>query len=603
MNAASMLVTAIKDRAKRLAHSCALFPLWPDSFRLDVRLGMALEKLDAENPDVKPLIIALLGGTGVGKSHLFNSLLSQPDASQIAPAIRPCTLKPKMAVSLHDRPLLQSYMDLNLVDIVNARIDGVVLVDCPDIDSIDQSNHEKTRQILGLADVVVFVTDPAKRANFEIHAEVKDWSERKRWYFVMTKLDQYRSEANAIRKDFDKRISELGFVVDEKTSFFVSCVEPKNAEFLELRQTLLLSRSKELRALLPLDSFLGHMQYALEPSALQAFKSYAEQLRSAELRLEARLQEAYLIALSQSDCAEALKTLLREQVWLQCPERVGFFMSIPLWLRNRLASLGVSWSIGQILTGRASILGVAGIGISSLMSLLRGQLPYKKVAAALGTDFRTRVESIAEDSKRILEDLQIPFVEEEEVPTETKHEVKGWGLIGLGSALESIAKQITRRQPEDEILEQLRGDIERLGQKIARSHFRITTSLISNSLPTLAFGDILYRTIMSWVNHNYLPWNFYGMAALVFLGSLIPGYLIVSQKIWKASTLPDMKNLVMQVSEPGATELLRIARKRAENFAHEFSLLQKQVIETRNTLATELDSPALGERIKHPPKR
>ena len=108
MNASSMLVTAIRDRAQRLAHSCALFPLWPDSLKLDVRLRRALEKLNPENPDVKPLIIALLGGTGVGKSHLFNALLSQPDASAISPAIRPCTSKPKMAVSQHDRPLLQS---------------------------------------------------------------------------------------------------------------------------------------------------------------------------------------------------------------------------------------------------------------------------------------------------------------------------------------------------------------------------------------------------------------------------------------------------------------------------------------------------------------
>ncbi|NBT62758.1 MAG: hypothetical protein EBT02_13420, partial [Planctomycetia bacterium] len=60
MNASSMLVTAIRERTQRLAHSCALFPLWPNSLRLDVRLRRALEKLDAENPDAKPLIIALL---------------------------------------------------------------------------------------------------------------------------------------------------------------------------------------------------------------------------------------------------------------------------------------------------------------------------------------------------------------------------------------------------------------------------------------------------------------------------------------------------------------------------------------------------------------
>ena len=605
MNASSMFVSAIRDRAQKLAQSCALFPLWADSFKLDVRLRRALEKLDAENPDVKPLIIAFLGGTGVGKSHLFNALLGQPNASQVSPAIRPCTSKPKMAFSRHDKPLLQSYMDLGLVDVIDAQLDGVVLVDCPDIDSIDQANREKTRQILGLADIVVFVTDPAKRANFVIHSEVKDWSERKRWYFVMTKLDQHQNDGIAIRGDFVKRINELGFEVDAKTSFFVSCLEPGGVEFLELRQTLLGARSREQRALLPLDSFLGHMQHALEPALGDYFKSQAEQLKSTEVRLEARLQEAYLNALAQSDCAEALKTLLREQVWQQSPERVGFLMSLPLWLRNRLASLGVSWSIGQILTGKASLLGVAGIGLSSVMSLLRGQLPYKKVAGALGVEFRTKVESIVADSKRTLEDMKIPFAEDapKELAEEHRPDSKGWGLVGLGAALEAVARQVTRRQPEDEILEQLRGDIERLGQKIALAEFGFTVSIMTNLLPTVAVGDILYRTFMSWYSHDYLPWNFYGMAAMVFLGSLIPGYLVISRKIWRSSTLPDMRELVAQVNEPGATELIRIARKRVENLAHEFDLLQRQVAETRNTLASELDNPSFGERIRHSPKK
>lgn len=605
MNASSMLVTLIRERAQRLAHSCALFPLWPDSLRLDFRLRRALEKLNAENPDAKPLVIALLGGTGVGKSHLFNALLNQPNASQISPAIRPCTSKPKMALSQHDRPLLQSYMDLSMVDLLDARLDGVVLVDCPDIDSIDQANHEKTRQILGLADVVVFVTDPTKRANFEIHKEVKDWSEQKRWYFVMTKLDQYPNEANAIREDFSKRITELGFEVDRKTSFFVSCLEPGRAEFLELRQTLLGTRSKVGRALLPLNSFLGHTQYALEPSVGDYFKSQALQLKNTEVRLEARLQEAYLDSLARPDCAQALKTLLREQVWQQSSECVGYLMSLPLWLRNRLASLGVSWSIGQILTGKASILGIAGIGLSSVMSLLRGQLHYKKVAGALGVEFRTKVESIKADSKRILEDLKIPYAEEsqEELAKEPKLESKGWGLIGLGAGLEAVARQVTRRQPEDEILEQLRGDIERLGQKIARENFGFMTSFMTNLLPTIAVGDILYRALMSWYKHDYLPWNFYGMAAMVFLGSLIPGYLFVSRQIWKFSTHADLRELVAQVNEPSATELIRIVRKRAENLIHEFELLQKQVAETQNILDSELDSTSFGERVKHSPKK
>ncbi|MSR32916.1 MAG: hypothetical protein EXR99_15590 [Gemmataceae bacterium] len=596
MNPGNLQVQALKEKAGRLAGFCDRFSTWPETLRASLRLREAVGGIEFDRPEIRPVLIVFLGGTGVGKSHLFNLLLDRPNASEVSSAVRPCTSKPKLACSLRDRSGLQGFLDLDTVDLIEAPLEGVVLADCPDIDSVDQANRERTRRLVHAADIVVYVTDPEKRANFAIHQEVEEWSSRKRWYFVLTKADYWPKEKEEIRADFDKRLIELGFSPGPRTRFFISCLEPAQPEFQELRKTLLGRRSAELRALLPMDQFLGRLKHALDPALGKGIEANLARLREVEAQLDARLRNAYYQALRQSECADALKTLVREQVWQQAGERVGLFLWLPIWVRNRFAALGISWSLGQILMGRASLFGLVGLGLSSLLAMLRGHLPYKKVAAALGPAFRQEVESIRHFVRLKLEDLKIPLPTEEKEESEAHaQEKKGWGLMGVGAAFESIAAQFRKKQPEDEIIAFLRADLERLGERAGRKKFGPMVAVLGNLLPCVAVGDILYRAASGWIAHEYLPWNFYGMALLVFLGTLLPGFLWVMQRVWSTSEVPDLKELVEQVREPEATQGLRSARISVEELHREFHGLLEQTSQTRAILAEELDSPLFGE--------
>lgn len=600
MSTQSALVTGLKDRIERTLGECAFFPLWPEVLQLDVKLRHSLEKLEDSARPARPLILAMLGGTGVGKSHLFNALLGVKDASAVSDAIRPWTSRPKLACSPRDIPDLGTCLDMTSVEVIEAPLSGIALVDCPDIDSVDRENREKTRRILAVADVVVFVTDPVKRANFEIHTEVLVWSERKRWYFVMTKADLVREELPGVRADLDRRIMELGFRASDATRFVVSCLEPNSGEFNQLRNTLLGPRSATLRSLLPLDSFLAHLRYSLDESTVRELQSRLKLLSEGEERIEAGIRLAYLNALYNPDCADAMKSLLREQVWQLAQEKVGFLMWIPVWVRNRLSALALSWSLGQMFMGRASIVGILGVGLGSLMSLLKGQAPFRKVAGALGSDFKMRMKELRGDAIKVLEDSQVPVpsreqAEEVEPNRPSSH---GWGLMGMGAGIEGAIRGLMKKQPEDEVLEHLRSDLERLAGKIGRVIFGPVVIFFINLLPLVALGDIIYRTGWAWVAGNYLPWNFYSMALLVFLASLLPGYLFLSDRIWRSAMVPNLREIVANIRQTEVTAPLRRARENTQALLENIRILGQQSHQVRSSLAHELDIPELGERTR-----
>ncbi|HET8567485.1 MAG TPA: GTPase [Candidatus Limnocylindria bacterium] len=121
------------------------------------------ESLDA------PLLVALLGSTGAGKSSLMNALAGHVVSA--AGVLRPTTrdavvlAREDDARSLLAGPLAAMPRDRLAVVDRGAAHDGVVIVDAPDIDSIERSNRELADALVEAADVCVFVTTAARYAD------------------------------------------------------------------------------------------------------------------------------------------------------------------------------------------------------------------------------------------------------------------------------------------------------------------------------------------------------------------------------------------------------------------------------------------------------
>jgi predicted GTPase len=122
------------------------------------RLGLGLEST----------VVALAGPTGVGKSLLFNVLAG----SDLAPVgrRRPTTSAAQAAVWGDGADALLDWLGIRRRHRLDADgLDGLVLLDLPDFDSVETSHRVEAERVVALADLVLWVVEPQKYADASLH--------------------------------------------------------------------------------------------------------------------------------------------------------------------------------------------------------------------------------------------------------------------------------------------------------------------------------------------------------------------------------------------------------------------------------------------------
>ena len=122
-------------------------------------------------------VVALAGGTGSGKSSLFNALAG----ANLSPVgvTRPITIAPHACVWRMDGagPLLDwlgvprrcRYGRASALDRGEESLAGLVLLDLPDHDSVVSGSSAEVDRLVGLADLMIWVLDPQKYADAAVH--------------------------------------------------------------------------------------------------------------------------------------------------------------------------------------------------------------------------------------------------------------------------------------------------------------------------------------------------------------------------------------------------------------------------------------------------
>lgn len=118
-------------------------------------------------------VLALAGATGSGKSSLFNALAGEEIST---PGIRRPTTSHATAVTWGDEPT-EDLLDwiqvprrhtLQLTS-ETQRLDGLVMLDLPDHDSIEMAHRMEVDRLVQLVDMLVWVVDPQKYADAALH--------------------------------------------------------------------------------------------------------------------------------------------------------------------------------------------------------------------------------------------------------------------------------------------------------------------------------------------------------------------------------------------------------------------------------------------------
>ncbi len=119
-------------------------------------------------------VIALVGSSGSGTSSVFNALVGAPVSA--VGMRRPTTAVPHAAVfSCQGDDTADQLLDWIGIDrrvpVTDDGLDGLVLIDLPAIDSIDDAHRDEADRIIGLVDAVVVVIDAQTYADEVVHRD------------------------------------------------------------------------------------------------------------------------------------------------------------------------------------------------------------------------------------------------------------------------------------------------------------------------------------------------------------------------------------------------------------------------------------------------
>lgn len=137
-------------------------------------------------------VAAFVGGTGSGKSSLFNAItgLQFADAGDIRPMTEEaaaCVWKADadaLLDMLEVRPARRIAYDSLLVD-QDHQLDGLVLLDLPDHDSVEIGHSLTVNTLLPMVDVLMWVVDPQKYGDHLIHDSYLSQMRRRRDHMIV----------------------------------------------------------------------------------------------------------------------------------------------------------------------------------------------------------------------------------------------------------------------------------------------------------------------------------------------------------------------------------------------------------------------------------
>jgi len=153
------------------------------------------------------LLVALVGGSGVGKSTLLNALAGDQIAA--TSEMRPCTSIPTV---YHPPGMKFALAHLeNVNHVARSALENIALIDTPDSDTIVKAHRGIVEKVLQECDLILLCADGEKYLDEATWSLLRPLKGLRAFVCVETRV---RREDDAIKKDWLRRLEENGFQID-----------------------------------------------------------------------------------------------------------------------------------------------------------------------------------------------------------------------------------------------------------------------------------------------------------------------------------------------------------------------------------------------------
>lgn len=213
--------------------------------------AQSLNEVDTQSPyalfgnrlaNTRPLIVAFMGGTGVGKSALLNRLAGKAIAKSgiERPTSREVTLFHHHSVAL---PSLAEQLPLAKINLANHDDDrkkNIIWIDMPDFDSTELSNKQQVLSWLPHIDILIYVVSPERYRDEKAWRLLLTEGGRHAWLFVLNQWDRGQPAQLA---DFNQQLHKAGFV--EPLMFKTICTDEAQADDFTQLESLIISLANQ----------------------------------------------------------------------------------------------------------------------------------------------------------------------------------------------------------------------------------------------------------------------------------------------------------------------------------------------------------------------